>query len=405
MSETNVPIISNQTTAQNEAVETILRRFEEEELFVPRYQRDSDEWDESRKSLFIESVLNRLTVPAFYLAPSEDDPERLEIVDGQQRIMALYNFFKHAFELCNDDLCPYFGPSVEYAGRKYENMDDAWKRVFRRYNLTVVTLPQGMPLELRLEIFRRINEGGTPLSPQDIRLGYYSDSEEVNFCQLAGIFDIEKNGSQRKLNSCEKLSWPWADYDKEAEEWKKWWENTKTSTGQTASEMFLWFIVSSCKNSIKSIINNKNHLTKSLNLNFRNSTAEVLDIICAQWRFQSKNKNVTNILPKSDTLKESYFPVFVKWWYRFRCMCPGQANINRYRTIAMFIPALENAFGESEITEVQWSWICNFIGSSRSTAKNLGVDFPESKGRWLGNRGQEVQLDSYYKIAKAIKAK
>jgi hypothetical protein len=34
------PIVGGQTTAQNEAVETVLRRLEEGEIFVPSYQRD-----------------------------------------------------------------------------------------------------------------------------------------------------------------------------------------------------------------------------------------------------------------------------------------------------------------------------------------------------------------------------
>jgi len=130
---------------------------------VPPYQRDSDGWDENKTSLFIESILNRLTVPAFYLAPSESDPDRFEGVDGQQRLTTLASFFGGNHRLEPDDDCPYFGPSVQYAGRTYEEIHDTWQKAFRRYNLTLVTLPPSMPLNLRLEIFRRINEGGTPL--------------------------------------------------------------------------------------------------------------------------------------------------------------------------------------------------------------------------------------------------
>ncbi|MGB3508942.1 MAG: hypothetical protein WBA93_06825 [Microcoleaceae cyanobacterium] len=38
-----------------------------------------------------------------------------------------------------------------------------------------------------MEIFRRINEGGTHLSGQDIRLAYYSESRTVIFIRLVGI--------------------------------------------------------------------------------------------------------------------------------------------------------------------------------------------------------------------------
>ena len=60
----NQPVISHQTTAQNEVVENVLSRFHQKELFIPPYQRDADQWDDVKKSLFIESILNRLTVPA-----------------------------------------------------------------------------------------------------------------------------------------------------------------------------------------------------------------------------------------------------------------------------------------------------------------------------------------------------
>ena len=66
---------------------------------IPEYQRDSDEWDDVKKSLFIESILNRLTVPAFYLAPSEGNPDQFEVVDGQQRLTTLNAFFKNDFTL------------------------------------------------------------------------------------------------------------------------------------------------------------------------------------------------------------------------------------------------------------------------------------------------------------------
>src|SRR6266446_6492899 len=110
------PIVGGQTTAQNEAVETVLKRLEEGEIFVPPYQRDSDEWDDSKKSLFIESILNRLTVPAFYLAPSEKDPDKFEVVDGQQRLTTLDSYYRGDYRLLPDDECPYYGTSVQYAG-------------------------------------------------------------------------------------------------------------------------------------------------------------------------------------------------------------------------------------------------------------------------------------------------
>ncbi len=125
-----------------------------------------------RRSLFIESVLNRLTVPAFYFALGEEDPDLSEVVDGQQRLTTLAAYFNNEFMLSKSDECPYFGNSPHYAGKNYIKLDKIWQNTFRRYNLTLVTLPETVDLSLRLEIFRRINEGGTPLTGQDIRLSY-----------------------------------------------------------------------------------------------------------------------------------------------------------------------------------------------------------------------------------------
>src|SRR5437660_5755509 len=118
----NQPVISHQTTAQNEVVENVLSRYQQNELFIPQYQRDADQWDDIKKSLFIESVLNRLTVPAFYFAPNEADSQVSDVVDGQQRLTTLLAFFNNEFTLSKSDDCPYYGNSSHYAGKKYDQL-------------------------------------------------------------------------------------------------------------------------------------------------------------------------------------------------------------------------------------------------------------------------------------------
>ena len=83
----------------------------------PEYQRRLV-WDVRKKSLFIESVLNRLTVPAFYFAPNEADSQVSDVVDGQQRLTTLLTFFNNEFTLCKSDVCPYYGNSSHYAGKE-----------------------------------------------------------------------------------------------------------------------------------------------------------------------------------------------------------------------------------------------------------------------------------------------
>jgi hypothetical protein len=403
------PIISAQTTAQNSDVETVVKRLDNEEYRIPEYQRDSDEWDSVKKSLFIESVLNRLTVPAFYLAPSEQNPDQSEVVDGQQRLTTLNAFIKDTLTLEDDDRCPYFGKSVHYAGRKYTQLDETWKKAFRLYNLTLVILPQGMPLNLRLEIFRRINEGGTPLSAQDIRLSYYSESKSVRLMQLVGVYDKYRIGSARMIRDCSNqfgFGWPWEPCAA-ADAWKLWWANSKTATGQTASEMFLWYVVSRCRKGIDQILQNQTHMRNDLNMTFHNTSDEVLNVVCAHLRYQDRNPAIPKILPSTEELASEYFPPFWKWWFHMRQQCVGQVNVQRYLQVARLINGLHQHFGDdpTSLTDDQWGWIGNFISATRKTAGTLGVDFPEPKGRWSGERGQRAQLDSFIEVAAAIKMK
>jgi hypothetical protein len=398
----NQPVILQQTVAQNEAVENVLSRFANNELYIPAYQRDADQWDEVKKSLFIESILNRLTVPAFYLANTEAKPDLSEIVDGQQRLTTLNAFYKNEFALSPHGECPYYGPSPHYATKYYRELDDVWQKAFRRYNLTLVSLPPGMELSLRLEIFRRINEGGTPLSGQDIRLGYYSQSAAVRFIQAAGIFDASRDGAKRILQDVG-YAWPWSAFPDEASEWTDWWTDTKGAVGQTPSEMFLWYLISRHREKVYAILSNEMTLASNLKLTFRGNTDEVLDICCAQLRHEEQSPGQPALLPSLFVLNSTDFSTFVRWWYWIRMNCGPSANVAKQRTIALLIPALEKVYGVSEPPRHQWTLIGSFIKSMRTTAQTiLKIDVPEPKGKWSSQRKQIEALDA---VAKEIAKK
>ena len=264
-----------------------------------------------------------------------------------------------------------------------------------------------MPLNLRLEIFRRINEGGTPLSGQDIRLGYYSESDAVRFIQLAGIYDQDRTGSKRMIDSAKgKFNWPWSSSPEAAEMWKYWWSNSKTATGQTSSEMFLWYVVAKSRLAIDRLLDNKNHLTKNLAMQFRNTTDEVLDIVCAELRFEDQNPEEPRLLPDAQSLISKYFEEFRWWWSVMIAKCTGEIQVARHRSIALLIPGLTEILkSPGSVNDNQWGWIGRFTSHSRDTAEKLGATFPQSKGRWTANSGQRAQIDAYFEVARKIAQK
>ncbi len=394
----DLPVIASQTLAQNEAVENVMSRYRDRELFIPPYQRDADQWDDTKKSLFIESVLNRLTIPAIYLAASEKNPEYFEVVDGQQRLTTLNAFYTNKLALLESGNCPYYGNSPHYAGKRYNELAELWQRAFRRYNLTLVTLPSNMELSLRLEIFRRINEGGTPLSGQDIRLSYYSESEVVKFIQTVGFFDPLREGSLRVIQDVG-YPWPWSQYPVMCEQWKEWWTDSRTALGQTASEMFLWYLISKYRNDIDRIVADRKQLERNLKLSFRGNSAEVLDITSAQFRYEDLNPTEPRLLTNLKTLQEVEFPLFAKWWYQIHLNCGSIANVTKHRSIALLIPALEQNFVTSSPTLDQWTFIGKFLRTTRETARELKVDFPEPRGKW---KTQREQFDGFHKVVEEI---
>lgn len=394
----NQPVVTQQTIAQNEAVENVLTRFSKQEIVIPAYQRDADQWDEGKKSLFIESVLNRLTVPAFYFASSEVNPDVAEVVDGQQRLTTLVAFFNNSFTLSKGDGCPYYGSSSHYAGKKFGDLSDVWQRAFRRYNLTLVTLPDTVDHSLRLEIFRRINEGGTPLSGQDIRLSYYSKSACVRFIQAVGIFDTSRQGSQRMINELG-YPWPWNAFQDRAATWKEWWEGRTMAIGQAASEMFLWYLIGHHREKVVDFLDNEQAIT-DLKIRFRGNTDEVLDIVCAQLEQEDAHPETPRLFPTEVDFRDRIFPQFAKWWFDIRMQCGPSANVAKHRSIALLIPSLSRVFKRNPPTENQWGFIGRFLKSSRDTARNvLKVDFPEPKGKWSSQR---KQLEAFDKVAEEI---
>jgi hypothetical protein len=62
----------------------------------PDYQRRLV-WDDTKRSLFIESLLLNVPVPPVFLY--EWELSRYEVVDGQQRLNSVVDFYQNAFSL------------------------------------------------------------------------------------------------------------------------------------------------------------------------------------------------------------------------------------------------------------------------------------------------------------------
>lgn len=122
-------------------------------------------WDNFRKSRLIESVLLRIPLPMFYF--SQDEEGVLSVVDGLQRLSAIYEFMSNNLILRD----------LEYLdncnGRSYNDektkLDDKYVRWFNMTQIVVNVIDAQSPSKVKYDIFRRINTGGRPLNAQELR--------------------------------------------------------------------------------------------------------------------------------------------------------------------------------------------------------------------------------------------
>jgi uncharacterized protein with ParB-like and HNH nuclease domain len=132
----------------------------------PFYQRRS-RWDEVRQSKLIESFIINIPVPPVFLY--EKAYNSYEVMDGQQRITAIDDFYNNKFALEGLDLWP------ELNGMQYTDLPNKIRAGLDRRSISsIVLLKESAPDEedaifLRQLVFERLNTGGVKLERQEIR--------------------------------------------------------------------------------------------------------------------------------------------------------------------------------------------------------------------------------------------
>lgn len=126
----------------------------------PDYQRPAV-WTKKQKQLLIDSILRDYDIPKIYL--HEKDKNNYDVVDGQQRIRAIWEFYDDGFALSKDaDKID----NHDISNKKYSELDVDMQDIIDSYNFDFVILDKDED-EIR-EMFLRL-QNGTSLKAQEKR--------------------------------------------------------------------------------------------------------------------------------------------------------------------------------------------------------------------------------------------
>ena len=137
--------------------------------FDAEYQRRKDLWPHKLQSRLIESILLGLRLPAFYF--EELSRRNWNIIDGLQRCCTIYNFC--IAKTLNLSGLEFLGDT--FNGKGYNDFSFEVRRDFRMLPITVHLLAKGTPSPVKYILFQRLNTGGMPLTPQEIRTGVFPE--------------------------------------------------------------------------------------------------------------------------------------------------------------------------------------------------------------------------------------
>ena len=162
------------TQMRNSTVQYLFTRRSEIDMDPP-YQRQGSVWSQQKQQLLIDSLLNEFDVPKIYLHQFSN-PEmrdgtlkRWALVDGKQRLEAIFGFLENSFPL-GDDFVFIATGDIGAAGKTYFELTESHPFLVSTLNATsldVITMRTD-DIELIEEMFSRLNEA-VPLNAAEKR--------------------------------------------------------------------------------------------------------------------------------------------------------------------------------------------------------------------------------------------
>jgi hypothetical protein len=170
----------------------------------PRYQR-RDRWKADRQSKLIESFFMNVPIPPIFL--NEDDFGKYSVIDGKQRLTAIYEFMRGRLRLKGLQIYK------ELNDKTIDDLSPTMQSIIgTRANLRATIILRQSDREVKFEVFRRLNTGGVSLNAQEIRNstwpGPLNDllldlSENLTYRRMLGIDKVSTSTIYKEMRDVE----------------------------------------------------------------------------------------------------------------------------------------------------------------------------------------------------------
>jgi hypothetical protein len=155
--------------SKKRALDKIYKRRDRYE--IPDWQRE-EVWQPEKKQELIDTILRGWKLPKFYFVETSVEPEEFEVVDGQQRLTAIFEFF-------DNDLALSTKSAKEFGGQYYKDLPAGTSDSFDDFEIENDEITEGTEEELK-RFFQRLQQG-LPLTSSEKLNAVHSMLR--NFCR------------------------------------------------------------------------------------------------------------------------------------------------------------------------------------------------------------------------------
>lgn len=175
-------------------------------VLSPKFQR-RPVWKPAAKSFFIDSMLRGFPVPPVHIRTGDisSGRQRREVIDGQQRLRAVFDFFKGEYRLSKN-------LEAEWAGKSFSELSNDQQSSLKLYAFHVYQY-QLVSDALVLQMFARLNTYSVSLNKQELRNGKYFGqfkssvySLSVDYLDIWKKLGVFTDASIARMNEAELVS-------------------------------------------------------------------------------------------------------------------------------------------------------------------------------------------------------